>query len=176
MCMPRSSLVLLFAAAAASAVAQQPWITPTPEELSMTSIPEVPGASGVMLYREEGTDDHLRMFSYYVRLKVLKEGGKDYANVELPFAAGEAGARIDSIAGRTVQPDGSAVPFTGLVSAVRPLPPKGALLLAAEYAGQPHDHRQSRQGIEQHRVDADSAQGCGGEGEPAAPRFRVWLK
>ncbi len=63
----------------------QQWIAPTPEELSMTSQPEVPGASAVYLYREETTDDKLHMFSIYVRLKVLTERGKEFGNVELNY-------------------------------------------------------------------------------------------
>ena len=91
----------------------QQWIAPTPAELSMTSIPEVPGAPAVYLYREQTTDDSLHMFSFYVRLKVLTDGGKEYANVELPFISGSDGFTFDSIAGRTIHPDGSIVPFTG---------------------------------------------------------------
>ena len=52
----------------------------------MTSQPEVPGAAAVYLNREEMTDDQLHMFSIYVRLKVLTEKGKDYANVEINYA------------------------------------------------------------------------------------------
>ena len=104
------ALSLLFAAPALRA---QQWIAPTPEELSMTSIPEVPGAPAVYLFKEETADDALHAQSFYVRLKVLTEGGKEFANVELPYYAGAAGTKIDDIAGRTIQPDGSIVPFTG---------------------------------------------------------------
>ncbi len=79
----------------------------------MTSQPEAPGASAVYFYREQTTDDHLRMFSFYVRLKVLTDGGKDQANVELPFFAGREGVKIDSISGRTIHPDGTVIAFTG---------------------------------------------------------------
>ena len=103
-------LACLLCLPGASLLAQ--WTAPTPEELSMQSIPEVPGAPAVYLYREETTDDALRSYSYYVRLKVLTEGGKDYANVELPFGT-KAGVNIDNIAGRTIHPDGTVVPFTG---------------------------------------------------------------
>lgn len=89
------------------------WTAPTPEELSMTSQPEVPGAAAVYLFREEKTEDDLHMFSIYVRLKVLTEKGKEYANVELPYAAGEGGISINDIAGRTIHPDGTIIPFTG---------------------------------------------------------------
>ena len=108
-----AAVLLPFSFLSQHALAQQQWIAPTPAELSMTSVPDVPGAPAVYLFREEITDDSLRMFSFYVRMKVLNERGKDYANVELPFYAGEAGNRIDAIAGRTIHPDGSITPFSG---------------------------------------------------------------
>ena len=77
-----SLLSALFLSRRPAARADQ-WTAPTPEELSMTSQPEVPGAAAVYLFREETTDDKLHMFSIYVRLKVLTERGKEYGNVEL---------------------------------------------------------------------------------------------
>jgi len=94
------------------AMAQQ-WIAPTPEELSMTSIKEVPGAAAVILDKDETTDDALHMHSFYYRMKVLTDKGKDYANVELPFYFGEGGTSIDQVEGRTIHPDGTIIPFTG---------------------------------------------------------------
>ncbi len=79
----------------------------------MTSQPEVPGAPAVYLFREETTEDKLHMHSFYVRLKVLSDRGKDFANVELPYARGNAGLTIAEISGRTIHPDGAIVPFTG---------------------------------------------------------------
>ena len=90
------------------------WTAPTPEELSMTSQPEVPGAPAVYLFREETTEDNLHMFSIYVRLKVLNEGGKRFGDIELKYAAGSgANFSIGDIAGRTVHSDGTVIPFTG---------------------------------------------------------------
>jgi len=89
------------------------WTAPTPEELSMTSQPQVPGAAAVYLFREETTEDKLHMFSVYVRLKVLNEGGKKFGDIELKYAAGPAAFNISDIAGRTIHPDGTVVPFTG---------------------------------------------------------------
>jgi hypothetical protein len=106
-----ASLVGLLTLASPSARAQ--WTPPTPEELSMTAQPEAPGASAVYLFREETTDDRLHMFSIYIRLKVLTEGGKEYANVELPYTTGESGRSINDIEGRTIHPDGTIIPFTG---------------------------------------------------------------
>ncbi len=81
-----SLLSALISLSAAVAHADQQWTPPTSEELSMTSQPQVPGASAVYLNREETTDDKLHMFSIYVRLKVLNELGKEFGNVELQYA------------------------------------------------------------------------------------------
>ncbi len=97
----------------ASNLPAQQWTAPTPDELSMTSIPQVPGASALYLYREETADDPAHTQTFYVRLKVLTEGGKEYANVELPYASGAAGRSIDNVQGRTIHSDGSIVPFSG---------------------------------------------------------------
>jgi hypothetical protein len=107
------ALIVTVLALRGNAFAFDQWIVPTAAELSMTSIPEVPGAPALFLYKEQTAEDSLRMWSYYVRLKVLTEGGKDYANVELPYFAGGAGWSIDSVSARTVHPDGTVVPFTG---------------------------------------------------------------
>ena len=99
---------------AAVAHADQQWTPPTPEELSMTSQPQVPGASAVYLNREETTDDKLHMFSIYVRLKVLNELGKEFGNVELEYAHLSGGSlNVEDIQGRTIHPDGTIIPFTG---------------------------------------------------------------
>ena len=78
----------------------------------MTSIPEVPGAGAVCLYREEAGQGLNRSTTVYMRIKVLNESGKDYANVELP-SGGESEIKYDNIAGRTIHRDGTIVPFTG---------------------------------------------------------------
>jgi hypothetical protein len=107
----------LFSALAlfATPLTRAQWTVPTAEELSMTSQPEVPGAPAVYLFREETTEDKLHMFSTYVRLKVLTERGKKYANVELNYAHISEGSStiIDNIEGRTIHPDGTIIPFTG---------------------------------------------------------------
>jgi transglutaminase-like putative cysteine protease len=112
--LPNLFLVLLFfplVALSTSASAQ--WTDPTPEELSMTSQPQVPGASAVYLYREEIQQDYLHMYSQYARIKVLTEGGKERANIELKYGGGDEHLQVTDIAGRTIHPDGTIVPFTG---------------------------------------------------------------
>ena len=109
---------LLFASLlslAAPLVHADQWTTPTAEELSMTSQPEVPGAAAVYLYREETTEDSNHMFSIYTRLKVLTDRGKEYGNVELEFVSVRDGGgyTINGVSGRTIHPDGTVIPFTG---------------------------------------------------------------
>jgi hypothetical protein len=115
-CLLRLSLLSAFTVlSSAAARAEQQWTQPTPEELSMTSQKEVPGAAAVYLYREETTDDKLHMFSIYTRLKVLTERGKEYGNVELSFARVRDGSgfTVEGVQGRTIHPDGTIIPFTG---------------------------------------------------------------
>ncbi len=93
------------------ALASSNWQQPTPEELKMTSDSGSPDAEAVYLYREEVTDDKLHMHSVYVRLKILKDEGKRYGDVEI----GNEGvfSSITDIEGRTVESDGTAIPFKG---------------------------------------------------------------
>ena len=96
-----------------SPVVHAQFAPPDPAELAMTSAPEAPGAPAIVLFKEQTAEDGLRMWSYYYRVKVLTEGGREEANVELPYIAGSLGFSIDSIVGRTIHPDGTVVPFTG---------------------------------------------------------------
>jgi hypothetical protein len=111
----RFSLVFSLSVLSLASAARAQWTVPTVEELAMKSQAEVPGAPAVYLYKEEITDDKLHMWSKYVRLKVLTERGKEYANVELRqySSADNGGYTVNGIAGRTIHPDGTVVPFTG---------------------------------------------------------------
>ncbi|HEX4427450.1 MAG TPA: DUF3857 domain-containing protein [Terriglobales bacterium] len=107
-----------------SAFAAPSWQQPTPEELSMTSQAEAPGADAVYLFREETTDDRgnsvgameapmdlqENFHTLYVRLKVLTEAGKKYADVRIMYP-GRAFSVAD-VEGRTIHSDGTVVPLT----------------------------------------------------------------
>ncbi len=110
--------MLLFAAGVQTAHADS-WQQPTQQELTMTSLPQVPGAAAVYLYREDATDDSLHIRSYYVRLKVLTEAGREYANVKVEggsFTSKDNSSYdvdVADVEGRTIHPDGTVIPFTG---------------------------------------------------------------
>lgn len=117
----RCSVFLLgMAGVVFSARGADQFTAPTKEELAMTSVPGQPGAAAVVLYREEITDDDAHATYYYDRIKILKEEGKKYANVELNYYSysGDWGwersnMKVADIVGRTIHPDGTIVPFTG---------------------------------------------------------------
>jgi transglutaminase-like putative cysteine protease len=105
----RAAMLLTLLAAAASTLHAQ-FQPPTDEELKMTADPKAPGAAAVYLYREEITNDPDNFHSYYVRIKVLTEKGKELATVRIPYVPGAD--KITKIEGRTIHADGTVIPLT----------------------------------------------------------------
>jgi hypothetical protein len=93
--------------------ARADWPTINPEDLKMTDLAEQKGAPAVVLLREEVADDPNNNHSVYMRIKVLNENGKRYADVEIPYSRRQF--QVDGVSGRTVHADGSIVPFNGKV-------------------------------------------------------------
>jgi len=78
----------------------------------MTGLPEAAGAPAVILYREVNRDDGRTPHEdNYMRIKILTEDGRKYANVEIPFF--KDSGNVHGVKGRSVRPDGSIVPFDG---------------------------------------------------------------
>jgi transglutaminase-like putative cysteine protease len=94
-------------------VGAEEWAPISPDELKMTSLPEAPGAPAVILYRQVDRDDNSKTGNEqnYVRIKILTEQGRKFADVEIPFFR-EQGT-IVSIHARTVRPDGTIANFEG---------------------------------------------------------------
>src|SRR5579863_2913421 len=84
---------------------------PSKEELQMTSDPKAPGAAAVYLNIQEVTDDPLHYHSFYARIKVFQEKGKELATIELPYLRGDT--KVTDIKGRTIHSDGTVIPLTG---------------------------------------------------------------
>ena len=118
----------------------------SPEELKMTSEPLAPGAPAILLYREVHRDDcgitcHSpnvgvmsadRFEEDYLRIKILTEAGRKYADVEIPIWS-EVGT-IDNINARTIRPDGSIVDFKGQIFEKTIVKAKGLKYLARTFA------------------------------------------
>src|ERR1700689_4236871 len=101
--------VLIIAPLASTAMLRAQFQDPTTDELKMTSDPKAPGAAAVYLYREETSDDSLSIYTFYVRIKVLAEKGKDLATIRIPYQHGEF--KVANIEGRTIHSDGTVIPL-----------------------------------------------------------------
>ncbi len=78
-------IFLVILAGRRPAYAGDDWLPISREELALTSHPASPGAHAIFLYREEETDDTASFTSYYYRIKIFTEEGKERANVEIPY-------------------------------------------------------------------------------------------
>jgi Domain of Unknown Function with PDB structure (DUF3857) len=91
------------------------WQPVDPADLKMTSEPKAPGASAIYLYRQVDRKDAARGSTEYnyLRIKILTEEGRRYANVEIPFFRKEASITISNVKARCIRPDGTVVNFDG---------------------------------------------------------------
>jgi hypothetical protein len=123
--------VCMLAAPLAKGVGFQPV---SPEELKMTSEPKAPGAPAIILFRQVDRNDNGKTSheDNYFRIKILTDGGRKYANVEIPFAKGEYD--VVNVHARTIRPDGSIVNFDGKVFEQSLLKGKNIKYLAKTFA------------------------------------------
>jgi hypothetical protein len=90
------------------------YFTPaTPQELAMTNVAFAPGAPAVVLNWVRRQDDNQAWEEEYLRIKVFREEGKKYGDIELPYVPGFSA--VKNIEARTIHADGTIVPFTGQV-------------------------------------------------------------
>jgi hypothetical protein len=84
------------------------FLEPTKDELQMTADEKAPGASAVYLYREDITERPTQFRTFYERIKVLTEKGKELATVEMPYDPALEKIEVD---GRTIHADGTIIPM-----------------------------------------------------------------
>jgi hypothetical protein len=110
----RALTLLAFCCAAAMLVCADDRPPITPEDLKMSSEPLVPGAPAIILYRQVDRDDnpHTGHELNFVRIKILKEEGRKYADVEIPYSKGSSD-KVVRVSARTFHPDGSVSEFRG---------------------------------------------------------------
>jgi len=109
------------------------WQPISQEELKMTSVPEAPGAAAVILYRQVDRDDGRAAHeNNYVRIKILTEEGRKYANVDIPFLKEQG--NIHSIKARSIRTDGSIAQFDGKVYEQTIVKAKGIKYLAKTFS------------------------------------------
>jgi len=126
--------VLLFTVGTVVSVTASVGFQPaSPDELKMTSEPKAPGVPAVILYRQVDRDDngHTTHEDNYVRIKILTEEGRKYADVELEYLKGRT--NIGGIKARTTRPDGTIANFDGKVFDKTIVKAKGVKYLAKTF-------------------------------------------
>ena len=105
----------------------------SPDELKLTSEPQAPGSPAIILYRQVDRDDngYTSHEDDYLRIKILTEEGRKYANVEIPFLKGSQ--NIVKVKARTIRPDGSIADFGGQVFEKYLMKGKGVKYLAKTF-------------------------------------------
>jgi transglutaminase-like putative cysteine protease len=108
-----SVFLILIATCPATLLAGDGFPPISPEELKMTSEPLAPGALAIILYRQVDRDDYsLKCHEdNFIRIKILTEEGRKYANVEIPFV--KEFDEVEHLRARTIRPDGSTVELEG---------------------------------------------------------------
>jgi hypothetical protein len=101
----------LFIVSASPVLLRAQFQAPTSEELKMTADPQAPGAAAVYFNFEEIANDPMHFQSFYARIKVLTEKGKELATVEVPYMRGVN--TISDIKARTIHADGTVIPLEG---------------------------------------------------------------
>ncbi|HVR94975.1 MAG TPA: DUF3857 domain-containing protein [Thermoanaerobaculia bacterium] len=116
---PRRILLCAFALLAAfvSAASAAGFPEITPQERALTSVPNEPNASAVVLFKKGefvmagtyGNTSGSSTYSVQVRRKILTEEGKGYGEVAVYHSKW---ARLQNLKGRTVLPDGRVLPLS----------------------------------------------------------------
>jgi hypothetical protein len=132
---PRISLIsllwLLAIGSEALHARAEDWLPVTQEELKMTREPKAPGAPAIYLYRQIDTDDNGGRQHVYVRIKILTEEGRKYADIEIPFLKGTQ--KLHDLQARTIHPEGNIINFDGKAYEKTIVKAKGVKYLAKTF-------------------------------------------
>lgn len=144
------SFVLFFLSFGLGGAAKRAWALEfqavSPEELKITTEPKAPGAPAVILFRQVDRDDSVHELrqrfgpwyvtgsgheDVYLRLKILTEEGRKYANIEIPYKEGET--TVTNIHARSIKPDGAVVNFEDKIFDKTIVKAKGTKYLAKSF-------------------------------------------
>jgi hypothetical protein len=87
----------------------RPWLPVDSKDLQMKELKQIPGAQAALLYYADEIDDSSHNEFVYSRTKIFSDGGKQYANVEIPLLEKFS---VDNFLARTIHPDGKIVEMT----------------------------------------------------------------
>lgn len=84
----------------------RPWLPVDSKDLQMKELQQIPGAQAALLYYADEIDDTSHNEFFYSRIKIFSDGGKQYANVEIPLLEKFS---VENLAARTIHADGKIV-------------------------------------------------------------------
>lgn len=82
----------------------------TPADLALKDNPAAAGSAAMILYCAVDTDNTKSTETESIRIKVFRDEGRKYANVEIPYY--DKATQVEDIEARTVGPDGKISAFT----------------------------------------------------------------
>lgn len=107
------ALVLCIAVPATCAQSAPNWPPLGREDLALKDNPLSPGAPALILDYEVETDSAKSTETVYKRIKIFREEGKKYADVEIPYF--ESQTQVEEIKARVTSPDGKSEEFNGAI-------------------------------------------------------------
>jgi Domain of Unknown Function with PDB structure (DUF3857)/Transglutaminase-like superfamily len=107
------AVALLFSASYLSAQKPLPWPPIAAQDLVLPDPAADPAAPAIILDYQIFTDNTYFTETHYERIKILREEGKRYANVEIQYY--EVFQKVEEIRARVTSPEGRSTEFSGTV-------------------------------------------------------------
>ena len=107
------AVAVCFVALSTNAQAPQGWPPITPEEVALKDNPLNVGEPAMILNYDVQTDSAKSTETVYKRIKIFREEGKKYADVEIPYF--EKLTQVEEIRARVTSPDGKTEDFNGVI-------------------------------------------------------------
>jgi hypothetical protein len=104
---------LLYGTPALMAQTVPTWPAVSAQDLGLKESPINAGEPAMILYYELQTDNAKSTESKFVRIKIFREEGKKYADIQIPYI--EKQMQVDQIQARTISPNGQATEFDGQI-------------------------------------------------------------
>jgi hypothetical protein len=104
------AVIFILVSIPCSAQKSEEWLPVTSQDLKIKAVPGDPGAAAIQLYYADYRDDIRKDQFIYHRIKILREEGKIYGDVEIPVPPDYSALSIQA---RTIHPNGSITEFKG---------------------------------------------------------------
>jgi Domain of Unknown Function with PDB structure (DUF3857)/Transglutaminase-like superfamily len=103
-----ASLIMLLVPVLAAADSR-PWLPIDSKDIQMKELKQLPGAEAALLYYADEIDDTNHTEFFYSRIKIFGDGGKRFADVEIPMLEKTS---VEDLQARTYHADGKIVEMT----------------------------------------------------------------